>query len=323
MDQNGTLQPIRNRHGVAKGRITDVKVDVLYLDHYEQSAHVIDHQANRRELDALAQIRIRPVSFHRAVVGPDWGSGGGERTSHFHHIHFVVGGSAKIIHQGVVLTMTRGGVYWLPANCPVASSCDDRYDHFFLVLRLEWVNGMELFIRGRRPMRLGSWKAREYMSQWGRSPLPLSAYLRLQAFVQKLLAESLDDLDAIVTEQYAYQIDFAKVFRRIDAHTGEHVTIAELSRMQGVSAKAFSKRFRACFGVNPKKYLNVRINHQAVALVVGTDRSMSAIAEALGFRDAYYFNRFFSAMNGVSPFRYRKQSADRSHLRCLGKKVQE
>lgn len=287
----------------------DLKSNVIYFDHYEKHSHVFDLQSNRKELDALSLIRIKLVSLHHKVVGPEWNTGGVKRTSHYHHIHFVVDGSAKVFHEGETLTLTKGGVYWLPANCPVECSCENSYEQYFLLFQIEWANGRELFIKGRRPLRLGDWDARDYLKQWQQSPLPLNAYWRLQALVQKYFAESLENVDEIVREQYAYQANFRKVFKYVDDHPGNGVRVSDLARVHGVAAKTFAKNFTSCFGLSPRKYLNIRLNQNVIDLLVGSNLAMSKIAEELGFRDEYYFNRCFSHMNGISPLKYRKQFA--------------
>jgi hypothetical protein len=215
--------------------------DIVYIDKWQQYGHVFDLQSNSQELDALSLIRVKLISLHHKTVGPEWGTLGIKRTSHFHHIHFVVGGSAKIIHEGKTLTMTRGGVCWLPANCPVECSCEKFYEPYILIFQIEWAIGCELFIKGRRPLRLGSWSPREYIKQWGQSPLPLDAYWRLQTLVQKYFAESLGNIDVIVKEQYAYQASYKKVFKYIDDNPGNDVRVSDLARVHGVSSKAFQR----------------------------------------------------------------------------------
>jgi hypothetical protein len=92
------------------------KAEISFLDDYKHYGYVSDLQSNRRELDVLSQIRIKLVSLYHTTVGPEWNIGGSKRTSHFHHIHFVVNESAKVFHEGKILTLTKGGVYWLPAG---------------------------------------------------------------------------------------------------------------------------------------------------------------------------------------------------------------
>ena len=281
--------------------------DSFYLDHYEPFGHVFDLHSNRQELDALSLIRIKLISLHHFRVGPDWNSEGTKRTSHFHHIHFVIDGSASVFHEGKTLTMTKGGVYWRPANCPVECACERSYEHYFLVFRIEWTNGRDFFIPERRPLRLGAWEAKDYVKQWRKSPLPLHAYWRLQAFVQKLLAESLDNLDVLVGDQYANQVRFQAVFNHINEHPGASIRVGDLARVHGLSSSTFSRNFTACFGIPPRQYLSARLNQQVIDILVGSDKAMSKIAEELGFTDEYYFNRFFSGMNGISPLKYRKK----------------
>jgi len=52
--------------------------------------------------------------------------------------------------------------------------------------------------------------------------------------------------------------------------------------------------------------LQVRLE-QARLLLLKTDWSMSRISEEVGFEYASYFSRCFTALNGISPYQYRKQ----------------
>jgi AraC-like DNA-binding protein len=283
------------------------KGDVLFLDQFPQFVSIFNRQANWQELDVLSFIRFKLDSLHYCVVGPEWGSFGIKRTSHFHHLHFAVSGSAKVFHEGRTLELSAGGVYWLPANCPLECSCEKSYEQYFLTLQIEWANGIELFLKGHKPVRMGSWDPRDVSREWKKRPLPLNAYWRLQAVVQKLFAETLTDIEVVMKEQYAFQTHFSNVFKFIDEHLSTHISVLDLARVQGVSPKAFSRGFADCFGLSPRKYLNNRLNVKALELVVGSDVGMARIADMLGFNDEYYFNRFFSKMNGVSPFKYRKK----------------
>jgi transcriptional regulator GlxA family with amidase domain len=62
------------------------------------------------------------------------------------------------------------------------------------------------------------------------------------------------------------------------------------------------------------------LNQHIIDLLVSSDLAMSKIAQELKFRDEYYFNRFFSAMNGVSPLKYRKKFAGSKIKRARGSK---
>jgi AraC family transcriptional activator of pobA len=69
----------------------------------------------------------------------------------------------------------------------------------------------------------------------------------------------------------------------------------------------FSMAFRRVFGLSPKAYFNRRLNEEILRCVTDTGISMTQIATRFGFSDEYYFNRFFTKMNGIAPLRYRKR----------------
>lgn len=65
------------------------------------------------------------------------------------------------------------------------------------------------------------------------------------------------------------------------------------------------KAFRTRFGVSPNQYRIRRRIERACVLLHTTDRSISAIAEDLGYSSAYEFSTQFRQWLGVPPSRYR------------------
>ena len=70
----------------------------------------------------------------------------------------------------------------------------------------------------------------------------------------------------------------------------------------GVSDTYFRKIFISSFGISPQKYIISKRLSQARALMDnGTFTSVSALAEAVGYRDPLYFSRAFKQKYGSSP----------------------
>ncbi len=83
------------------------------------------------------------------------------------------------------------------------------------------------------------------------------------------------------------------------------IDIDALAQLEGMSCTAFRNAFKQHTGVSPNEYIiSLRIS-MACQLLSQTDKSVSAIADDVGYPDQYYFSRIFRKKMGISPFKYR------------------
>lgn len=268
---------------------------------------VFTRAGRQRDVDAVAEICFRPLYLRYAEVGEEWNTSGQPRCDGFHYIHFVCAGGAEIRSDNGTLYFLPGQAYWLPAHAPVHAAAKGTYKHYFLAFRCEWLAGLDLFWDWNIPVCLGDWQPQKYVPQWRSGPLSLHAIWRLQCLAEHLFAESFSELDTVLRRQSDLHVKFKDVFALIDRQPDARLHISQLADAHGLSPAAFARLFNRHFGTTPKNYFNRRINQDACQLLLTTDMSASQIAMKLHFRDEYYFNRFFSKMNGISPARYRRR----------------
>ncbi|MDM0066292.1 AraC family transcriptional regulator [Variovorax sp. J31P207] len=96
-----------------------------------------------------------------------------------------------------------------------------------------------------------------------------------------------------------------RVREHIDQNLCEHIDVAQLAALTGLSACHFSRAFKQSVGVPPHRYVLSRRVQAAAALIRSTDRPMSDIALEVGFFDQSHFTRVFTAHMGESPRRFR------------------
>jgi AraC family transcriptional regulator, arabinose operon regulatory protein len=88
-------------------------------------------------------------------------------------------------------------------------------------------------------------------------------------------------------------------------HLGSRISLAELSRMAGMSSSRFSDLFRQQFGYAPMDwFMRQRIQH-ACRLLDATQEKVEVVGRQVGFEDPYYFSRSFRKVMGCSPRAYR------------------
>ena len=98
-----------------------------------------------------------------------------------------------------------------------------------------------------------------------------------------------------------------RVREHIDRNLGEHIEIADLATLTGLSPCHFSRAFKQSMGMPPHRYLISRRVEEAARLIESTDRPMFEIALDVGFSDQSHFTRVFSSQVGESPSQFRHQ----------------
>ena len=97
-----------------------------------------------------------------------------------------------------------------------------------------------------------------------------------------------------------------KALAYIREHLTEPFTEADLARIAGMSASAFSRSFRKHTGFSLVRYVNrLRINVACQLLMSGDDMSVTDICYEVGFNNLSNFNRQFLAQKGMPPSRFR------------------
>lgn len=87
----------------------------------------------------------------------------------------------------------------------------------------------------------------------------------------------------------------------IDAHMGEKLLLSDLAEREGLTLSYLSHIFREEMGMSFQSYLQGLRCRRAVALLIGTDQSLSDISMACGFSDLKYMNRGFQQIFGCTP----------------------
>ena len=97
----------------------------------------------------------------------------------------------------------------------------------------------------------------------------------------------------------------AKVINHLHQNLTESLRATELAAMAGWSVSQFERRFREACGTSPRQYL-LRIRIDAAArLMIGTERTVSEIAQHCGFHDHAHLSRSFRKLMQLTPTEYR------------------
>jgi AraC family transcriptional regulator len=97
-----------------------------------------------------------------------------------------------------------------------------------------------------------------------------------------------------------------RVLEHMDASLPDHVTLAELAELTGLSQWHFSRAFKGSTGVPPYRWqLEARIR-RAQALLLDTGASLEQVAAATGFADTVHFGKTFRKLIGMTPGAWRR-----------------
>jgi len=108
-----------------------------------------------------------------------------------------------------------------------------------------------------------------------------------------------------VTHPNERDADFLRVIDYIENHLSEPITLDDLTKLVHLDKSYLIVRFKEKWGIPPMKYVNwVRIERAKILLAV-TDKSITDIAEAVGFGSVHYFSRFFKDKEKLTPNDYR------------------
>lgn len=91
----------------------------------------------------------------------------------------------------------------------------------------------------------------------------------------------------------------------IDSHIGDRIRVTDLAKMCLMSETSFRKAFREQTGLSPSQYKIRSKIEKACILLQTPEISITEIAETVGFCDVAEFYKFFIAIVGKTPRRYR------------------
>ncbi len=109
--------------------------------------------------------------------------------------------------------------------------------------------------------------------------------------------------------QYSNEVVQAvmKAKQYVDDHFDEHLVSSDLAAQFNLSRSYFSICFGKIVGIPFNEYLrNVRLD-KAKEYLWKTSKSISEVANIVGYEDEKYFSKVFKKIVGISPVEYRKQ----------------
>jgi len=110
---------------------------------------------------------------------------------------------------------------------------------------------------------------------------------------------------------------------RMDREYAQPLDVEALARGAHMSAGHLSRQFKLAYGESPYSYLMTRRIERAMALLRGTDRSVTEICFEVGCSSLGTFTTRFGELVGMSPGAYRRSGSNSTEgmPSCVAKQV--
>lgn len=232
-----------------------------------------------------------------------------ENQSPFNRLYFIVGGDPWVKSKSKLARLSPRRAYLIPLNRRFDYGCDTRIEKFYIHFRLEYPPTFDLFDGTDEVLDLGKTPPglAEKIFSLAKNPSPLRL-AALESHLLAVLSSAPEPASKKSLVEWKLYERYRKVFEHIDLHLDAHLRITELARLQNQPLSAFSRSFHKDFGVNIKAFLDERLARRAKELLLTSDKKIREVAGELGFRDEYYFSRFFKRLQGQSPQSFRAKT---------------
>lgn len=229
--------------------------------------------------------------------------------SPFNRLYFVVGGDPWVKSVSRLARLAPGRTYLIPLNRRFDYGCDTRIEKFYVHFRLEYPPTFDLFDGTDEVLDLGKTPPglAEKIFSLAKNPSPLRL-AALESQLLDVLSSAPEPASKKSLVEWKLYERYRKVFEHIDLHLDAHLRVHDLAKLQNQPLPAFSRNFHKDFGVNVKTFLDERLARRAKEILLTTNKKVREVAGDLGFRDEFYFSRFFKRLQGQSPQNFREKS---------------
>jgi AraC-like DNA-binding protein len=93
----------------------------------------------------------------------------------------------------------------------------------------------------------------------------------------------------------------------IERHHANQFSLEDLVARCAMGTSDFCRQFKAATGYPLFEYLNRQRINRACALLKRSDMTILEIAQAVGYRNISFFNRYFARITGTTPSAFRNR----------------
>lgn len=253
--------------------------------------------------------------------------------SPFFRIYYVAEGSASVEIGDTTYQLQQNNMYVIPPFVLHTTSCKELFVHYYIHLYNPNQEHADLFSEYQIPVCVKS--SRDKMVLFQRivemnpdlsieNSDPQSydnshglqqsiLHHNQQAFQTQLETLSIiyliisDILKQSTRRNVQHDARIRSVMEYVNAHPSEKFSTAGLASRACLSTEYFIRLFKQSVGYTPIQYVNAKRMEKAQLLLAFSDKSLSRIAEEVGFSGLSYFVKTFRRLTGLTPSRYREE----------------
>lgn len=260
-------------------------------------------------MSLFAPMTLDVTDVNQRTVRTDWNF---NEFNPFAKIYYISEGEGGVSIADRLLRLQPGRLYLIPPYMPLRLSCERSMHHYWVHFTTDRFAGGVLLDLAR-----GHYEADPSSGATGVVKLftqLLEAFqqnsprqqMRMQGLLRLLLAEFLpQDPDSIPPQEL---LEFLPTLEYIENNLDSTLANSELAALHSWHPTYFANRFSRALGISPRNYIiNKRIEKARQLLWLG-GRTISQVAQEVGFSDEFYFSRVFKKLTGLPPRRYHKEA---------------
>ena len=225
--------------------------------------------------------------------------------SPFNRLYLIRSGEARIVGPLGDTPMRAGRAYLVPAGGTFDYICDRAFEKAYFHFRLEHFYGLDAFRDAPGCLELPMERSEIDLAVERAERGALADAVACSSLVLALSARFLEQMGEPDREPEvaAYRGLGPYLKRKLSARLGPD----DLAAALGMETARFEREFKARMGMTPTAYIKGHLERRAKELLASSDLSVKEIAGELGFRDEFYFSRFFKRRAALPPSAYRKE----------------
>ncbi len=226
--------------------------------------------------------------------------------SPYSRLYIIRAGEGVVDDHRRRVPLLPGHVCLIPAGLTFDHWCEEYLEKLYFHVNVILPDGADLFARCPQPldMAISMDKVASlsdlYLS--GRVEDALLLQQGLYALLGSLVEQS--GLSSLAIKTYSPTL--SRAFQYIQQNLSSQLTVRSLAAHLNMSESTLAKKFRAESGMTIGGYVDGLLLDKAKKLLVSSEMTIGQIAERLCFCDQFYFSRFFSQRQGITPSQYRK-----------------